>query len=142
MPDGRVKEYYKSFRVIAAFYEGQFQAKASHKFTDNLKVKKCTSIQDAVEKIKSSIDSVIDKNLPEIKEKIIKLHKSNLLELNIKYQGVREVNPYRRIDHCYKCKRPVDNLCDLECVSCSWIICSGCASCGCGFTGNISYKKH
>jgi hypothetical protein len=37
----------------------------------------------------------------------------------------------RRVTHCHKCKRHLDNAMDVECEACKWIICR-CGACGCG----------
>ncbi|MBW3565480.1 MAG: DUF3553 domain-containing protein [Acidobacteria bacterium] len=49
------------------------------------------------------------------------------------YKGTRSAGKNRhRITHCYSCKSRLDNSVDLECISCSWIIC-WCGACGCGY---------
>ena len=43
---------------------------------------------------------------------------------------------YRRVTHCYSCKRTLDNSLDIECKACAWIICP-CGACGCGWGGRF-----
>jgi len=62
-------------------------------------------------------------------------HKETLEKLGKDYQGIRPAttnHQKRRITHCYSCKKSLDNSIDIECVVCSWIICS-CGACGCGY---------
>lgn len=63
-------------------------------------------------------------------------HKANLAKIGRDYLGVRPSSESRahRVSHCYSCKKTVDNTVDVECVSCSWILCR-CGACGCGWSG-------
>ena len=38
-----------------------------------------------------------------------------------------------RVAHCYACKKQIDNIVDLICRACGWIICSRDGACGCGY---------
>ena len=133
MSEERETEYYKGFEVVADFYKGEYQSRGHHKFTKKLGVTKCTSISDAILKIRMVIDAELDANIENIQESIIKNHKEVMLSAGRKYLGTRSITSFRRINHCYSCKRPVDNAYDIECVACGWILCSRCGSCGCGY---------
>lgn len=63
-------------------------------------------------------------------------HKLRLEKLGKGYLGVRAATHerLRRVTHCYACKHDLDNAIDVECVACSWILCS-CGACGCGYSG-------
>ena len=37
----------------------------------------------------------------------------------------------RRISHCFKCKEPLINSVNIDCLVCHWMICK-CGVCGCG----------
>jgi hypothetical protein len=62
-------------------------------------------------------------------------HKQRLQELGLPYRGVRSATTFPRIAHCYNCKKKLDNKVDVECVVCSWILCT-CGACGCGYSGS------
>ena len=64
-------------------------------------------------------------------------HRIFLEELGIAYKGVRAGSSrvrFRRVTHCYICRKHLDNAVDVECVACGWILCT-CGACGCGFSG-------
>ena len=133
MTEERTKSYYKSFTIISAFYKGEFRATAHHKFTNRLEVRKAVDIKNALQRIHEQIDSYLAKNEDAIRAHIIEQHKKFIQSNKYDYTGVRKITIFRRVNHCYSCKRPVDNAYDLECNSCSWIVCSYCGSCGCGY---------
>lgn len=84
----------------------------------------------------TALISVLEALLPEDlkKEIIIERHKKHLSVRKLPYQGIREsVKKGHRKTHCYLCKKKLDNLVDLECAACGWIICR-CGACGCGYT--------
>ncbi|MFH1870998.1 MAG: hypothetical protein ABIG36_10300 [Pseudomonadota bacterium] len=66
------------------------------------------------------------------------LHKYFLLTRGIPYQGTAAAREEKlpRVTHCYKCQQPLDNMIDLECMACKWIICS-CGACGCGYVSGV-----
>ena len=133
MSEERVREYYKGFQIIAAFYQGEYQSQGHHKFAAKLEAKKFDGISDAITKMKKIIDAELDINIVNIQRGVVEQHKQVMLEAGRKYLGVGSIALYNRVSHCYECKRPVDNTYDLECVACGWIICSNCVSCGCGY---------
>jgi hypothetical protein len=59
-------------------------------------------------------------------------HMQRLQGLGLPYRGVRMATTFPRIAHCYACKAKLDNKVDVECVVCSWILCT-CGACGCGY---------
>lgn len=82
-----------------------------------------------------AVISVLETMLPEDvkKEIVIDKHKKFLTTKQLPYQGIREpIKKMHRKTHCYACKRDLDNLVDLECKACGWIICR-CGACGCGY---------
>lgn len=67
-------------------------------------------------------------------ELIQERHRLKVVESGKQYLGVRPVRKgrFNRIAKCYACKSPLDNSINMECSSCSWILCS-CGACGCGY---------
>jgi hypothetical protein len=45
-----------------------------------------------------------------------------------------EIQKARRTPSCYSCRSTLDNLVNLECSACRWIMCPQCGACGCGYT--------
>ena len=79
--------------------------------------------------------AVLETKLPEdVKKEIVaEKHKTFLSARKLPYKGIREsVNKQHRKTHCYSCKQNLDNLVDLECANCGWIICR-CGACVCGY---------
>lgn len=137
MSEQRITEYYKGFQVVAAYYKGEYQARGHHRFAEKISVRKCDSIDDALTRIKVLIDAEVRSNWENIRSGIIKNHKEWIKQKGKNYAGVRAITSFRRMNHCYSCKRPVDNAYDIECSACGWIICSNCGACGCGYMGGI-----
>lgn len=50
----------------------------------------------------------------------------------------RTIPARRRVTHCYRCKKSLDNAIDVECKACGWIIC-GCGACGCGWDNGCGF---
>ena len=66
---------------------------------------------------------------------LMERHKRKLEMLGKEYLGVRPANrklSHHRVTRCYNCKKPLDNSIDVECVACSWILCS-CGACRCSY---------
>lgn len=82
---------------------------------------------EVYEKLRSEVEK---KSLDKLTEK----HKKFLEGLNLPSVPLRKNTSGRRVNHCWNCKRPVDNSIDLECTSCDWIVCGSCAACGCGYS--------
>ncbi len=38
-----------------------------------------------------------------------------------------------RVSVCWNCHKPLNNVIDLECSACEWIVCGACGACGCGY---------
>ena len=55
------------------------------------------------------------------------------LDNNKKREQITAVTRHR-ISNCYACKKPLDNLKEIECNRCGWIVCS-CGACGCRYDG-------
>jgi hypothetical protein len=67
---------------------------------------------------------------------IIEKHKVFLELLGMKpgmYKDAGQSDQNRRITHCYSCKTHLDNVHDIECSKCGWIVCENCGACGCGY---------
>ncbi len=128
---------YKGFSIVAKYYRQEFRAAARHKHANKIEVRNALSVDDALSKVKILIDDEIEKNIESIKKNIIASHKQVMDDLGKSYKGVGSIQFFRRTNHCYKCKKPVDNAYDLVCNACNWIICSNCGSCGCGYNGPI-----
>lgn len=60
-----------------------------------------------------------------------KLKKLILDEENKREEELLKIKE-RRTPNCYSCKKPLDNLSNIECSKCGWIKCS-CGACGCGY---------
>jgi len=97
------------------------------RFTELLKNKKRGSKKNKIYKTLAEKNEEIWKK--EEFEKIKKLH-AKFSKSNLKEPGKMKS---RRVNHCYQCKRKVDNFVHYECAGCNWIICSLCGACGCGF---------
>ena len=75
--------------------------------------------------------------IPKTEEERIKeterRHKKLLHSLGIKYLGISypHTTKKERATHCYSCKKELNNIIDIECNVCGWIICN-CGACGCG----------
>ena len=61
----------------------------------------------------------------------IERHNVILAKKGLQYRGTRKAESRsRRTTHCWRCRHPLDNDIDVECVVCGWILC-GCGACGC-----------
>lgn len=89
----------------------------------------------------ASPSNLIPLNESEIKECTIEAHKKFLNDKGIKYEGIKIKNATTRYreTHCYSCKTPINNVIDIACNNCGWILCS-CGACGCGY--NKSQNKY
>lgn len=73
-------------------------------------------------------------------ERLAGLHRTFLEGLNITLADkhlidpIKNSTPNRRLTHCYNCRKGLDNLVDLECSACNWIVCPNCGACGCGYS--------
>jgi hypothetical protein len=66
---------------------------------------------------------------------IIEKHKTFMELLGKKpgsYRVSGQTEKNRRVTHCWSCKTHLDNMHDLECTKCGWIVCENCGACGCG----------
>ena len=81
----------------------------------------------------TTLISVLEQMLPEDikREIVVETHKKFIETRGLTYRGVRQPMEHRTT-HCYYCQRHLDNLVDLECNTCGWIICR-CGACGCGY---------
>ena len=83
--------------------------------------------KEVYEKLRSEFEK---KYLDQIEKK----HKTFMEGLNLPAVSLRKNTNGRRVNHCYNCKRTVDNSKDLECTNCNWIVCGLCGACGCGYS--------
>lgn len=130
--------------LIAAFYKGGYHGKLTSKLTGELYRVKGESIDDVQTDLKAMLES------PQIAEKVaeevIQMHRRRLEEYAAKRgQTLSYVEPFksekdRYRNHCWSCKKSVDNLIDLTCGICRWVICSRDGACKCGF--EKSHLKH
>ncbi len=82
----------------------------------------------------TALISDLERMLPENVKKdiLIERHKYFLAKRKLPYKGINDsISRKHRVTHCYVCKEHLDNLVDLECSACGWIICT-CGACGCG----------
>ncbi len=67
------------------------------------------------------------------KSETVERHKRHLANLGLKYRGFQHAElTQHRVTHCYSCKRRLDSDMNIQCVSCSWLICT-CGVCGCSY---------
>ncbi len=82
------------------------------------------------------LNLVKNRLIPKTEEERIKeteqLHKKLLNSLGIKYLGISYPHSKKkeRATHCDSCKKELNNIIDIECNACGWIICN-CGACGC-----------
>ena len=133
MAQDRIKEYYKGFQLVSAFYRNEYQSRAHHKHAGAIEARNCVSIDDAQVQVKLLVDQYVFEHKETLQNKIVAQHKNVMEKAEHNYKGVTSVTAFHRENHCYGCKRPVDNAYDVECASCNWIICSNCGACGCGY---------
>lgn len=126
----RKEESLGAYKLIAAYYEGQFRAKAWPQDRKDLKPLDTVgnSVQGALEKIKGLA-------IIELQQSIIRRHPVFLSKIG-RSGGLQYSNRSRyRESHCYSCKTSVNGIFDLECSVCGWLVCVNCAACGCGYLG-------
>jgi len=128
-----IQTWYCGYWVKAMYWRGSFRARGILSREKRQIDAEGSSISDVISKIKALIDE-------DEKEKLPERHKSRIEKIGLPYHGIRQSSASsHRITHCYACKSTLDNDVDIECVACGWIICGGCAACGCGYTGLASY---
>lgn len=98
-------------------------------------IKELTRLKSEYQSKRQSIHAQYSQEPRDIKA-IIEKHNA-FLELLGKKQGSYkppgQIGQNRRITRCYSCKNHLDNVHDLECSKCKWIICENCGACGCGY---------
>lgn len=131
-----INAFYHSYRVIARFWKGAFRARAiSYRDKRRIDVEG-VSIEDAVRKLTALIHTEIEEQASVQREQLPEIHKARMAREGLPYHGIRKrTGSDRRITHCYSCKSALDNIVDIECAACGWIICRICAACGCGYAG-------
>lgn len=90
-----------------------------------------TDVTDTLLGIKDLIDTFIYQNKETLIEHIKNRHKRALEKIGISDVEVGSIQDPFRKSHCFRCKRPISNVFDLECFSCGWIICPSEGYCGC-----------
>ena len=123
--------------LIAAFYKGGYQGRLTSKLTGELYRVRGDSIEDVQTDLKAKLHSphIAEK----VAEEVIRMHRRRLEEYAEKSgQALSYVKPFksenaRYRNHCWSCKKSVDNLIDLTCGICGWVICSRDGACKCGF---------
>lgn len=139
MPDTEVHvEYYKGFQLIAKHYQHRFQGCALHRITKKKIGTDGAAISDIVSRLKKLVDADLAENLKFYRQRLIEKHRNVLASIGKSDLGQGVVSHISRTSCCYKCKGPVNNTFDLECRACSWIICSYCAACGCGYSHSVT----
>ena len=77
--------------------------------------------------ISKALTSLIQKDLTTEKHKVF------LSKTKMPYKGtISNSHKKHRVTHCYNCKNKLDNMINIECRACGWIICN-CGACGCGY---------
>ena len=125
-------DYYKSFEIIARLYKGEHKAKAWFPYYKEKCEASGGNIEDAIFRVKLEVDAVVEKNIHGFKESISAAHAEEIKRLGLVNYGLGSIKIRSRSSACHKCKRPVYNTYDIECLSCGWIVCARCGSCGCG----------
>jgi|TARA_Y100000031_G_C8167029_1_gene359885 hypothetical protein len=137
----RKEEKYKGAKLIAAFYNGEFQGQAwgpklGSKLEQELAHEKGVSLDEVLAKLRSAVSS--DRVQGLIKSDIIEKHSAFLKAKGITPETASAAvleylySRKHRTPNCYNCSSNLDNEVDLECPYCNWIICTGCGACGCG----------
>ena len=139
------REYYKSFDIVLRKKKGQFITAAWFPHYKEKCQYEGSSRQECLKHIKCKIDTIIADNLPRFQDEIRRVHAENLKDIGAPNHGIGEIRLKTRVNHCNKrkCRRTVDNTYDLECLSCGWIVCARCGSCGCnlGYIGRAPHNN-
>ena|SRR5206468_4529078 len=130
-----VKESYKGFVLVVAPGGPEAAGRASHQISTKRFSASGTSVAAVLAALRSFVDADVVKNGDVYREAITRKHQEFLLSLGKSDKGRGKVSRWSRASNCYKCKGPVANVYDLECVACGWIVCNYCAACGCGYGG-------
>lgn len=65
-------------------------------------------------------------------ELLTQRHAELLASQGIPNKGLRPHTGFRRVTHCYRCRRSLTTDFDLACNGCGWLVCI-CGACGCGW---------
>ena len=125
-------EYYRSFELVGGFHQGRFQGHAYHPIT---KKKICivgSDITSTMEDLKRAVDLDVAENWPVYRKRLDEKHRIFLASIAAPSLGRAVVSHSSRANHCYDCKKPLDNTFDLECIACRWTVCNYCGACACG----------
>ena len=113
--------------------DADFARKRYRRWADTNSLVFLESERNLVDERKEQFQSEIES----IRREIERNHRQHLASRGLPFRGVREPNPrHHRVTHCWNCKGHLDNLVDVECSACGWIIC-GCGACGCGYSGTV-----
>jgi hypothetical protein len=130
----RHEEFFKDYRLVAAFYNGQFRGKAWANKDGLIDLDVVgANLQEVVSNLKQAIQLEALRRARAMRENLTERHQEFLNSRGVPDQGRRPLTRTHRTSHCYNCKSTVDNAVDLECIACGWIICNECAACGCGY---------
>ena len=132
----RKEEIYKGVRLIAAFYNKEFQGDAWGPKGKSLAHEKGAGLDEVLTKLRLAVSSdwvqeliksyIIEKHGAFLKAKGITPETASAATLEYHYSSKH------RTPNCYNCSSNLDNEVDLECPLCYWIICTYCGACGCG----------
>lgn len=137
MKEERISLYIGGINLIAAFYRGRFQGKLHSKSAGQLYRVTGNSIDEVVSKLKKALYT--EEVQTRITASVRQLHHEHILGIaksagvDTLYVSPSRVSTRRYVNHCWNCKQSVDNLIDLSCGMCGWVICSRDGACGCKF---------
>jgi hypothetical protein len=126
-------EYYQNATLLVSFNEGAFRGRVQ----SGDKVLFHSEPGPTREHVLKDLRSIVEENPAIIHEEFLGRHKSYLTSIGIKADGEltkKSAQHRHRQSHCWACHHPVDNMYQLECSFCGWIICT-CGACGCGYKG-------
>ena len=136
--DKQIEKGYRGFRLVSKLRDGKIQGKAYGKLYKPKRpviIESASSLDEALRRLETMIDEELKQNLGTFQDTITSKHQAFLAERTKPDEGrTFAPSPRPRLSHCYHCKDPVDNQCDVECNACRWIVCSRCAACGCGYS--------
>ena len=123
--------------LIAAFHKGRHRGRLHSKITGEIYQTDGESHEEVVRDLKEKLYSEEVQNF--LEDTLRQIHRSKLEEYarhnrsEFHYAHPVRTDSDRYQNHCWSCKKHVDNLFDLSCRICGWVICSRDAECGCGF---------
>ena len=137
MKHERVNIEIAGISLIAAFRKGRHRGRLHSKIIGEIYQTDGESLEEVVRDLKEKLYSEEVQNF--VADTLRQIHRSKLEEYarnnrsEFHYANPVRTESKRYQNHCWSCKKHVDNLIDLSCRICGWVICSRDAECGCGY---------